>query len=198
MHGHRNDPWWGCGLSSLSTRSNHVKGVLMLRRALPTTKIKVAFAAFAVLALSLGTVGTTVAVVIQGLSVSKGCDSPTAVGAPYSCLYVITNSSAANPSQNTLVITNVKDDISAKSGLVTSTVELTRGYFNTGAVNATCAGGTGTGTAGDPFVNSTSCSLPFNSTLQSVDTSFYTVANADYTLAGHVLADTATVTWHSL
>src|SRR4029078_9891628 len=60
---------------------------------------------------------------------------------------------------------------------------------------ATCTGGTGTGTNADPYVNSTSCTLPSNSSIFVKPFSFYTVQAADYGAPNHVLKDNVDLTW---
>jgi hypothetical protein len=178
--------------ASGTVQINHLVEEFSMRVPVPTRRIKVAISAVAILAVAMTQVASMSAAVIQGLAVSKGCESPTAVGSPYACQYIITNSNPPNPSQNTLVVTAVSDSVAASGGAVGSG-NILSSLSLTLTGGATCVGGGGT-----PYVGATACTLPFGGSISSADFSFYTVVNGDYALSGHQLADTATVTWHSL
>lgn len=130
----------------------------------------------------------------HGIAFTKGCEDPTNIGDPYTCAYQILN--VIDTGQDTLVVTGLSDQVHAASGDVNSgnilgALELTV------SGGATCSGGSGTGTAGDPYIGATSCTLPFGSTIETNFHSFYTVQPADYQLPNHVLTDTASLNWHN-
>src|SRR5262249_49348461 len=60
--------------------------------------------------------------------------------------------------------------------------------------SATC-NGTGSGTIASPWMNSTSCTLPFGSRINIESFSHYTVTAADFNLPLHKLTDDGTLTW---
>ena len=162
-----------------------------------TRKLQVAITTIALAALTLGTVPPVSAqVVIQGLGVAKGCDPSTPVGSPYQCGYGFTNNNGVNPSNNTITITSVVDTVFAAGGNVSSGNILPSLHLILGGA-ATCVGGAGLGTAG-PYIGATSCSIPQNSGILTQSFSYYTVTNADFGLAGHVLADQVTANWQAI
>jgi hypothetical protein len=118
---------------------------------------------------------------------------------PYVCSYSITNN--VDPLQDTHSITGLHDTVQAASGPVNSGNVISLLKFEIGAPGffgvPTC-NGTGTGTPADPFRNATMCTLPFGSRLNVQPFSFYEIALGDYDLPGHVVTDTASLTWHDL
>jgi hypothetical protein len=135
----------------------------------------------------------------HGISFTKGCASPTQVGQPYACTYTIQNN--VDGARDTLRITGLDDTVLSAGGPVSSgnafsSLRFEIGAFTPGFNTPPTCNGTGTGTAGDPFMNATSCTLPFGSRLNVQSFAFYTVQAADFGLPGHVLTDTAELTWH--
>src|SRR5262249_41087542 len=68
----------------------------------------------------------------HGIAVTKGCNSPTAIGQPYSCTYVIRNT--IDEAQDTLTVHSLVDVVHASggdvsSGDVFSSLSLTIGAF---------------------------------------------------------------------
>src|SRR5262249_35431142 len=125
--------------------------------------------AVATTAVSLGGSVASAADVQHGVALTKGCNSPTAVGAAYSCSYSIRNK--VDEAQDTLTINSLIDVVHAQSGDVSSgnilsQVSLTIGQFEPGfSTPPTCTGPgiTGNGTAGNPWHGATMCTLPFGS-----------------------------------
>jgi hypothetical protein len=140
--------------------------------------------------------GTAQGPVNHGISFTKGCASPTQVGQPYSCTYTIRN--GVDDAQDTLSITGIEDTVLSAGGPVSSGNVFGQLRFVAAEGTPTCTGGTGTGTPADPFINATSCLLPFGSRLNVLPFAFYTVTAADFNLPGHVLSDAADLTWHDL
>jgi hypothetical protein len=132
----------------------------------------------------------------HGISFTKGCSSPTAVGNPYTCTYSIRNS--VDDAQDTLTITGLSDTVHAAGGDVPSGNVFSSLRFEIAAGSPTCVGGTGNGSAANPFTGATSCILPFGSRLNVQPFSFYTVQAADFGLPGHALTDSAELSWHDL
>ena len=162
-----------------------------------------------VLGVTVGIVaGTGLAVtadIQHGIGVTKGCSSPTAIGQPYSCTYAMINS--IDEAHDTLTFDGFSDTVHAAGGNVSSGEIFSQLKYVIGAFTApfstppTCTGGTGTGTAADPFRSAPgnpliSCTLPFGSRLNVQSNSFYTVQPADYNLPGHILSDAFEVIWH--
>ena len=146
--------------------------------------------------LALGATSATAQEVTQhGISFTKGCTSPTAIGQAYSCSYSIRNN--VDDAQDTLTINGLTDVVHSAGGDVNSgnvfgSLQLI-GTLGT----PSCPGATGTGTALDPWraPGLTSCTLPFGSRIFVQSFSHYTVQAADFALPGHVLADTASLNW---
>jgi len=153
-------------------------------------------------ALSIAMVGATAgwaADVQHGISFTKGCASPTHIGQPYSCSYSVRNN--VDEAQDTLTMTGLADTVHSAggdvgSGNVMTSLKFEIGAFLPGFSTPPTCNGIGTGTAADPFRNATTCTLPFGSRLNVQPFSFYTVQAADFNLAGHVLTDSANLTWH--
>jgi len=159
--------------------------------------------AFAVLALSFVFVGSAAAQDAEhGIGFSKGCASPTAIGEPYTCSYTIRNNS--DDAGDTLTVSSVVDHVfttpTATSGNIIHDGAI---VLVSAAGSATCTGGTGSGTAANPWLNSTSCTLVGNpanpgagGVIRVTSFSFYTVRDVDFAAnAGHILTDEAFLTW---
>ena len=149
----------------------------------------------AALAFALTLVGGASGAGLHGIAFSKGCTGSTPVGQPYTCQYQILN--AADTAGDTLQITSLIDKVFSASGTQTSGNIIHDAQLVVSG-GATCVGGTGSGTVGDPYVNSTTCNLPAGSAITVQPFSFYTVLGADYGLPGHVLPDQADLTWNDL
>jgi hypothetical protein len=150
-----------------------------------------------------GLTGVASAADVQhGISFTKGCASPTQVGAPYSCTYSIRNN--VDEAKDTLTINGLNDTVHAASGNVSSGNVFSSLKFEIGtpsvpgAPDPSCVGGTGNGQPGTPFTGASSCTIPFGSRLNVLSFSFYTVQASDFNLPGHVLTDSAELTWHDL
>jgi hypothetical protein len=139
----------------------------------------------------------------HGISLTKGCVSPTSIGQPYTCAYTIRN--AVDEAQDTLTIHSLVDVVhaaggDASSGDVLSQLQLTIGPFLPGfSTPPSCTGPglTGNGTT-IPWMGVTQCTLPFGSRINVGAFSHYTVKAADFNLAGHILSDSVNVGWHDL
>src|SRR5262245_10414517 len=150
--------------------------------------------------------GAGAADVQHGISFTKGCSSPTAIGSPYSCSFSVQNN--IDEAHDTLTINGLVDVVHSaggdvNSGNVFSTVSLDSCSTSSGAcvqTTATCSGGalTGTGTRVDPWKNATSCALPFGSRINVQSFSHYTVQAADFGLPNHRLLDDGSLSWHDV
>jgi hypothetical protein len=140
----------------------------------------------------------------HGISLTKGCVSPTQIGAPYVCTYSVRNT--IDEAQDTLTINSLVDVVHAQggdvsSGNVLSKVQLVIGPFLAGfSTPPTCTGPTltGNGTEATPWTGATSCTLPFGSRINVSPFSFYTVKATDFNLAGHILSDSVSLGWHDV
>jgi uncharacterized repeat protein (TIGR01451 family) len=146
----------------------------------------------------------------HGISFTKGCNAFSPIGEPDSCAYSFGNN--VDEAQDTLTFNGLTDVVHAfpqpggdvSSGNIFADLEYVVGAFTPGfSATPFCTGGTGTGTAVDPFRSApgnplTSCTLPFGSRLDTLDQSFYTVQAADFNLPGNELTDSATLTWQDL
>src|SRR5215208_3087930 len=129
----------------------------------------------------------------HGIAVAKQCTSPVKIGDPYTCQVQVLN--VVDTAGDTLRVTGLSDVVhSAGGNVATGNILPSTGLVFTGAV--TCTGGTGTGTAIDPYIGATSCLLPFQTSIQTKQFSHYTVQAGDFTLPKHQLTDTATVNWN--
>lgn len=118
---------------------------------------------------------------VHGISFLKGAISPVEVGDPYEAVYVISNT--VDTAQDTLTVSSLVDIVHAASGNVSSGNILSSLTWN-------FSGGAGWGDVGHTFIV-----LPFGGSAISDPFSFYTVAEADFSLPGHILPDTATIIW---
>jgi uncharacterized repeat protein (TIGR01451 family) len=134
--------------------------------------------------LLLGAIGTfitavpTGAVVKHGVTVLKGCESPTSIGQPYECGYSLLQVVTGDTATITSVVDNVAANgvpggVSSGNILPLLTLTLTGG--------AACNSG------------QTSCTIPAGGEIDSDDYSFYTVQAADFNLPDHTLDDSVTV-----
>ena len=119
----------------------------------------------------------------HGISVAKGCVSPTQIGQPYSCIYSIRNE--VDDAHDTLTIRSLVDTVHANggdvsSGNVFSSLRLIAGLFTTTPASCSGPGMTGDGSPGNPWIGATLCTLPFGSRVGVLQFSFYTVKPADF------------------
>src|SRR5438874_2098239 len=90
----------------------------------------------------------------HGVAFSKGCVSPVQVGGPYTCEFQIQNT--VDTAQDSLRVTGLSDTVSSALGDVSSgNILATVGLVFSGSVS--CSGGSGAGTAADPYVGATQC-----------------------------------------
>src|SRR3954452_24823919 len=124
----------------------------------------------------------------HGISLTKGCVSPTQIGQPYTCTYSVRNT--IDDAQDTLTINSLVDVVHAQGGDVSSGNVLSSLQLVAAAGTPTCTGPTisGNGTAATPWTGATSCTLPFGSRINTNQFSFYTVKSTDFNLPGHVLS----------
>jgi hypothetical protein len=150
----------------------------------------------AALATGIGVTASTsamaAAVPQYGIGFTKGCVSPTLVGAAYRCSFTIQNT--FDTVGDTLTITNMSDVVHAAAGDVASPGNyFALLHFDVLAGSPICTGGTGTGTIADPWIGVTSCSLPAGSKLETAGISYYTVAAGDFAVSP--LKDEANLSW---
>src|SRR5262245_47380673 len=121
----------------------------------------------------------------HGISLTKGCVSPTQIGQPYVCTFSVRNT--LDEAQDTLTINSLVDVVQAQGGDVRSgnglgQVQLVIGPFAQGFnTPPTCAGPSlsGNGSAESPWTGATSCTIPYGSRINVNPFSFYTVKAAD-------------------
>ena len=115
-----------------------------------------------VAAVVLGSVHNAAAADVQhGISLTKGCVSPTQIGARYSCTYTVRNIN--DEALDTLTITGLVDVVQAapksvSSGNVLSSLQLVF-VQGTATTPPHCDGGSGAGTAASPYTGATSWGL---------------------------------------
>ena len=125
-------------------------------------------------ALSFGTVKAQAA---HGVAQTKQCESPTKIGDAYRCSGQILN--VVDTGHDTIKVTGLSDTVHSSAGEVaTGGILSTTGLIFSGAV--TCTGGSGAGTAGSPYLGATSCTMPFGSSMTTVQFSHYTVLAGDF------------------
>jgi hypothetical protein len=134
----------------------------------------------------------------HGISFTKGCVPTTPIGQPYSCSYSALNN--VDQAHDTLTFSGLNDTVHAKGGDVSSGNVFSALSLDNAGTSATCSGPglVGTGTDADPWKNATTCTLPFGSQIDVHSFSHYTVTAADFTLSGHALTDSASLTWNDL
>jgi hypothetical protein len=130
---------------------------------------------------------------LHGISVSKGCISPTMVGAPYTCSYSVSNSPSVDTALDTLTFNGVTDTVNANplpiaSGNILSSLTIASYSGGATCVNGANAlvpvGGTG----------AVLCTLPSGSSVTFAPYSFYTTDADD----PNPLTDTVFVDWADL
>src|SRR3954454_20248200 len=96
----------------------------------------------------------------HGIGFQKGCETPTKVGDPVLCQYLVANNNFTNESLDTVTFNFIADVTHAASGDTPETNILSNleWYVASGTPTSTAAGGTGT--FADPWVGVTQCSLP--------------------------------------
>ncbi len=139
-------------------------------------------------------IGTASASEFHGIGFVKGCPSPVPIGGPYSCTYRIFNT--FDTTQDTLRVTSITDTVEGAVAFSTSGNILTVGALVFSGPVA-CTGGSGAGTAGDPYVGATSCLVPYGASIETLPFSHYTVLPQDFGLPDHRLVDTAQLTWNN-
>src|SRR4051794_36872166 len=157
-------------------------------------------------ALALGLVAGAPAVVTYGVSVSKGCNSPTFVGKPMQCFFVFDNGNPSVNSHDTVTLSAVTDELTTANGTTTSGNILPQLLLVaqplTGPNKPSCTGPgiTGSGKLDDPWLGATLCTLPYGSNVSSYPFTVYDPTTlADYNaFADHQLNDKATFTWQDL
>jgi hypothetical protein len=155
----------------------------------------------------------------HGISFTKGCKSPTAIGSGDSCAYSIFNDH--DEAHDTLTISGLKDIVHAAFGKEEKTENLftlaTTKLDNCEEASGPCtqskakceakSGLTGTGTRADPWQHVEKCTLPFGEKHESrinVESSAqYTIKITDFEnlpkeKGEAVLADTGELTWNDL
>jgi hypothetical protein len=135
---------------------------------------------------------TVLAQGFHGITFSKGCESPTAIGAPYLCRYVIANAGGdtgdgSGSSIDTLTFKGLTDIVHADPGDVPSGEILPLLELKVTAGAATC-------NIALPGIGATSCTLPPGS---SIESEFYSYYNPDLN-DPDPLSDTATLVWNDL
>jgi hypothetical protein len=110
---------------------------------------------------------------VHGISFSKGCESPTTVGAPYTCTFLAQNLPSVDTALDTLTFNGISDTVNANpvpipSGNILSSLTVASygggASCEDGAAVAVPVGGTG----------AVLCTLPSNSSVQFQPFSFYT------------------------
>ena len=131
----------------------------------------------------------------HGIGFTKGCVSPVSVGAQYTCSFTVRN--VVDEAEDTLTIVSIVDVVHAASGDVNSKNFLSAASIDNAGTSATCSGSSlsGTGSAGNPWVGATSCTLPFGSRLNVHNFAFYEVKPADLNLPNSTLTDAASLDW---
>jgi hypothetical protein len=128
--------------------------------------------------------GALAADVTHGIAFTKGCSSPTVVGQPYSCSYTVQN--IVDDAHDTLTISGITDTVHAASGDVVNSNVLDNAPVSPHG-GASCS----------PSPNRV-CTIPFGDSVTIGPFSFYTVQPGDFSLAGHALRDSASLTWHDV
>jgi hypothetical protein len=114
----------------------------------------------------------------HGISVLKGCESPTTIGSLYECSYAISQ----NVSGDTATITGITDVATTAGGPVSSGNILP-------LLTLTLAGGASCNTG------QTACTIPDGGSIGTADYAYYTVKAADFGLPNHLLSDKVTVSF---
>ena len=144
----------------------------------------------------LGVGGAQAQNAVHGIAFVKGCDSPTKIGDPYNCAYQIFN--IVDTAPDTLRITGLSDVVHSAGGDVPSGNILGSLKLIFSGPTVTCIGGSGSGTAGDPYIGATQCTLPPTTSISTAQFSHYTVKAGDFALPNHSLTDDAGLNWTDL
>jgi hypothetical protein len=131
---------------------------------------------------------TVLAQGIHGITFSKGCDSPTAIGSPYRCRYGIANIGGDTGDVNTadtLTFNSITD--LTQAGVDVPSGEILDLLFLTPANGAFC-----NTTGVNPGTGNTECTLPPGGIVRSRPFSYYTAQLGD----PDPLSDTATLLWN--
>src|SRR3954453_18035914 len=155
----------------------------------------VMLAAATLIALTFGPAVALADDVTHGIGFTKGCTSPTKIGATGTCSYTVRNN--LDDAGDTLTINSLVDTVNADSGDLGSG-EIIGPVKIVAILGATCVASSGDGSVGNPYTGVTSCTLPAGARLNVLGFSHYTVQPGDFALAGHNLRDDATLGWHDL
>src|SRR5215831_19718385 len=141
----------------------------------------------------------------HGIALAENCVGITKVGDPYTCTYQIQN--IVDTSHDTWHVTGLSDTVFSAPPDTDPTIlhdaQLVFGVLIGSPPPVTCVGGSGAGTTASPYVNATSCDMPFGTTISlfgnaalGTGFSFHTVSGADWasTAPSHVLTDQSTLT----
>jgi hypothetical protein len=133
----------------------------------------------------------------HGICFTKKCQ-PALVGNPVFCTYSIEN--FVDMAHDTLTIDGLVDTVTnavplpVSSGNILGFLGLIFHAGPTSGVWPYCLGGAGLGTFASPYFGATSCTLPWDSSIETLSVSFYTRG----TLDPAVLTDQALLSWHDL
>jgi uncharacterized repeat protein (TIGR01451 family) len=123
------------------------------------------------------------------------------VGQKYLCSYAIQDTDQFHDG---ITLSDIDDVVTTATGKVDSlnilgslSLIFDPGIENPAAMPS-CTGGTGLGTTTSPYVNATSCTIPWDAGIETENYSFYTAKAGDYNLPGHLLTDLVAYTWTSL
>jgi hypothetical protein len=140
----------------------------------------------------------------HGAAVTKQTTSPVKIGDPYTSQSQFHN--VVDTGGDTLRVTGLTDVVHAASGNSSSGNFLsTIGLVFNDPLLVSCTGGSGAGTAGDPYIGATECLVEFGGTISTQPFSHYTVQAGDYNLDSngptppnpdHRLTDTVTWNWN--
>ena len=138
----------------------------------------------------------------HGIGFQKGCESPTKVGDPVLCQYLVANNNFTNESLDTVTFDFIADVTHAASGDTPETNILASLEVFVLSGTPTCTAASGSGTFADPWIGVTKCSLPGGnvltgggSSILTKDHAGYVVQPADYNLPNHQLNDDAKLHW---
>src|SRR4051812_49264894 len=149
--------------------------------------------------------------ITYGVSVSKGCESPTKVGEHFFCAYTLSNTFST--SKETVVVTTTTDDANrhVNNGTMENAgtnilpeLSITIGKTADAAPGSqgSCDAAAGDGIA-IPYTGVLTCTLPFGWFIASADFDLGVVTDADVVATDnpddhHMLTDHVTFIWHSL
>ena len=138
----------------------------------------------------------------HGIGFQKGCESPTKVGDPVLCQYLIANNNFTNESLDTVTFDFIADVTHAAAGDTPETNIMANLELFAVTGTPTCTAASGSGTFADPWIGATKCTVPGGnvltgggSSIASKDHAGYVVKPADYNLPNHQLNDDAKLHW---